>query len=51
MDHLQVPLEKGMVRHVEACNGCIRPDLGLGDMLAEQVGCSMTGEMRLDSVE
>lgn len=48
-DHLEVAIEYVIVRDVEAGKGCVKPNVGLGDVLAKQVGlmcgvCEMSFE-------
>ena len=50
-DHLQVALEQRMIGDVEAGQGGVEPDVGLGDVVAEQVRGLARGEVGLEAVE
>jgi hypothetical protein len=51
-DHLVIALEDGVIRDVEAHDGRVQSNIGLGDLLSEQVRLVLgIGEMGLDAVE
>lgn len=50
-NHFQVALENREIGHVESSEGGIQSDIGLGDMVAEQVDRLSGGEMGLQTIK